>query len=1122
MNKPIVDNIGKAESSGFQKHPLSKQKLCTLLAMLLGSVMAVWSQATNSADLTGTVTDTSGAVIPNVSITVKDVDKGVVHSYQTNQSGLYDTGPIVPDDHYVVTFKLQGFETLQRGPMILRVGRIGMNVELGVGQATQQVVVNESAPLLETATPELSSTLPEDTLQALPQVGSPDWQQNIVLLPGTKGTPSGYNNTTNPGMGGVSANGSMPFSTALLDGAMSNSPQADNVIVMPVFDAIAEVKISDSMFSAQYPTGGILYNQITKGGSNSIHGMAYDYIQNTAFKAATYAFGTGSVAPLNYNDFGGNLGGPALKSRVFLFFDWDHTISHGGGSPSFINVPTEAMRRGNFTGLPTIYDPTSQIVNATTGIVTRKSFADENGNGNVIPTTMLDSVAKKIQAYFPAPTPGLTGTTNNYEYILNSTTSIQKYFGRIDADITPSNRITGSASHNQNDSPALSPVCPIDCDHTFTTGNVISQLSDVWTLNTNLINEARVGFYGEYDNETPDSIGKGYPTQLGLQFAKVDAFPMVNVSGFYELQLGTNFIDKENLFDLSDTVTWIHGKHVVHAGGQAIIERVDATDWGGINPSNVSFNGGYTASSNNTTSTTGSAYADFLLGYVNGWSASNHPEYGGRQKGGAAFVQDDWKATPKLTFNLGLRWEGRTGWSEVSGNSLSFDPTLTNPANGELGAMWYQSTHANGRTALQSSRFNNWLPRIGVAYQLTSKTTVRSGFGIYSFPWSALWASGQGSAYGTSGSESDSTSNAYPVVMLSADGNTNYQGSKGSSINSLFVSAPNQPQSYNGQSVGYEQYHTPIPILKEWNLDIQRQLTDNMMAEVAYIGSRGTNLPYITDLNQVPVSELGVNDSTYRPYQAYQSITGFNSKGVSNYNGFEAVIARRMSNGIEFNFNYTWSHMLSNQDSSGWNSLQGTQAYQNAYDPSSNYGASNFDVRNMFKGQVIYELPFGKGRKFFNQNQALNEAIGGWTLSGTWLGQGGNPFTPYMLTNNSYALSSNMEWYPNQVGNPKSHNAGVNGWFNTDAYAAPTAGTLGNTRRNSVYGPGLHVMNMAIRKNFPIYRNVSFNFSASASNVLNHPSFGLPDQVIGTGHSATIRSVTEGGRSLELVGKLVF
>ena len=261
-------------------------------------------QATNSADVTGTVTDATGAVVPGVTVTVRDVDKGVEHVYTTNQSGLYDTGPIVPDDHYVVTFTKVGFGTLQRGPMVLPVGRIGMDEKLGVAQTTQQVEVNDEAPLMQTASAELSTELPQETLQELPQTGSPDWQQNIILLPGTQGNSG---NASNPGMGGVSANGSMPYSSSLLDGGMENSPQADNVIIIPVFDAIAEVKISDSLFSAQYPTGGIMYNQITKGGTNKIHGMATEYLRNTVFNAFSYAFpsATKPFKPItHFNDFG--------------------------------------------------------------------------------------------------------------------------------------------------------------------------------------------------------------------------------------------------------------------------------------------------------------------------------------------------------------------------------------------------------------------------------------------------------------------------------------------------------------------------------------------------------------------------------------------------------------------------------------------------------------------------------------------------------------------------------------------------------------------------------------------------------------------------------------------------
>jgi hypothetical protein len=225
-----------------------------------------------------------------------------------------------------------------------------------------------------------------------------------------------------------------------------------------------------------------------------------------------------------------------------------------------------------------------------------------------------------------------------------------------------------------------------------------------------------------------------------------------------------------------------------------------------------------------------------------------------------------------------------------------------------------------------------------------------------------------------------------------------------------------------------------------------------------------------------------------------------------------------------FNFNYTWSHMTDNQDSSGWGSKEGTTVWQNAYVPSANHGAANFDIRQMFKAYGVYDLPLGHGRRFLNNSKALDEAIGGWTVSATWLGQTGNPFTPYMLVNNSYASSgaSGFQWYPNQIGNPKSGAHGINGWFNSSAFTSPAPGTLGNMRRNSVYGPGVYVMNASIRKTFPIWERVAFDFSANATNFLNHPSFGQPDPIIGPNHTATIRSVTQGGRNVELIGKLRF
>lgn len=407
-----------------------------------------------------------------------------------------------------------------------------------------------------------------------------------------------------------------------------------------------------------------------------------------------------------------------------------------------------------------------------------------------------------------------------------------------------------------------------------------------------------------------------------------------------------------------------------------------------------------------------------------------------------------------------------------------------------------------------------------------TKTTIRGGFGMYTYPWNVdTYASaGLGNAFTSSGNQTDSTNNAQPVVILSSDGNTNYQGVKGASINSLFRRASTAPEAYNGQAVGFNQYTSPVPLLKSWNLTIQRQLTQNLVADIGYIGSHGSHLAFTTDVNQVPEDKLGPNDAAFRPYPQFQSLNGYTTDGISNYDAFQAEVTRRFSNGLLFNVNYTWSHMLSNQDSSGWGSQQGATPYQRAHDPMANYGPSNFDVRHMVKGHASYDLPFGKGRRFLNSNRIADQFIGGWQVFGDFVSQSGSPFTPNMQTNNSFSLSSNNLWYPNLVGDPGAVAGGrsIYSWFNTAAFAAPAAGTFGNIGRNLLIGPRLNAVNMSLHKNFHITERIVFDFSASATNVLNHPSFAIPDKVIGPGHFGQITGVSVGARQMELVAKLRF
>ena len=1105
------------------------QRFFIFLLLLAMSSICLHAQNTNSGDIRGTVTDMNGAVVPGVAVTIYDVDKNVTRNYMTNEVGLYETGPIVPD-HYTLTFRKDGFETYVRGPITILVGDSTVNVQLKVGATVQQVVVNADIPLLQSESGDQSTALTARTLAQLPQIGA-NWTNFIVLLPGASGIPYAKKNISPVNSGQHTAvNGNLAYSNILNDGATATLPGSENADVS-IFPTIAEVQVSDSSFSAQYGIGGIIYNQISKGGASQFHGQGYEYFQNDALNAAPYSFGAAASVPiLRYNNFGFNVGGPVLKKKMFFFFDFDKTLNHGGAANGFITVPTAAMLGGDFTGMPTIYDPTTQTVDSG-GVVHRQSFASEYNNGNKIPAGMIDSVAKVIETYFPPP--NLTGTivsgipTNNYFYNVPSTSSTTAFFGRLDYNVTPHHRLT--ISETEGDSPQLNlnqGICPIDCQRQDGSHNN-AQISDVWTIGQDKINEARFGFTQEFYFVTPYSLNQGFPTTLGWKFSKADIFPTIGINGEYTLQPAVNETEKQFVFDPSDVFTWIHGRHVLHVGGEFLDEQINSTGGNGnINGGTMQYAGVYTASTQGTSNTTGLGLADFLLGWTQSWSAQVTPEFGGRLKSPQLFVQDDIKLRPTLTVNLGLRYQGMTGWSEVNGNEMVFDPTVHNPASSSNGALWYGSTAANGRSALQASMWNTFLPRIGASYLISPNTTIRGGFGVYAYILSTdTYGTGLGSAFGSQGSYTDTTNGVLPVVLLSSNGNTNYQGSGGSSINSLYIAASTNPSAFNGQAVSYNQYHTPVPKIYQWDLDVQRQLSQNFMAEIAYVGSHGINLAFPVDINQVPESKLGPNDASgstnARPYTQYQGISGSTNNAISNYNSLQASIQKRLSYGLEFSFNYTWSHFLDDQDSAGWGGKSGNTYFQSSYSPAANYGSSNFDIRQMFKGSAIYALPFGKGMRFLNNSTILDEIVGGWHTATTILIQGGNPFTPIMKTNNSYSQAGQQ--YPNLVGNPlsaPSHT--IAEWFNVAAYAAPTAGTFGNVSRNSLYGPDLTDVNISLGKSFPIMERMKLEIRGDATNVFNHPSFNLPDNSIGKGHIGQITGVTVGGRAMQLYAQVYF
>jgi hypothetical protein len=530
------------------------------------------------------------------------------------------------------------------------------------------------------------------------------------------------------------------------------------------------------------------------------------------------------------------------------------------------------------------------------------------------------------------------------------------------------------------------------------------------------------------------------------------------------------------------------------------------------------------------------AYADFLLGQTQAWTAQVTPEYGGREKLPQLFVQDDYKVTPNLTLNLGLRYQIQTGWSEVKGNEASFDPTVQNPVSNSLGAIWFGSTHANGRTHLQKPVYNTFLPRVGFAYALNPITTIRGGFGLFAYNWSNdQYGGGMGQAFGRKGTVTDQSNGITPVVTLS-----------GSGSNLPYVSNSTAPGAYNGQNFNYNGYNEPVGGSYQWNVQVQRQLGTNVVASLGYVASHGHNLPFPVDINQVPQSKLSPNDKAFRPYPQFGSLntsgTPPGENAISNYNSLQAVIEKRMTQGISLSFSYVWSHFLDDIDSAGWGSHSGATYVQNSFVPSANYGNSNFDLRNAFRGYAIYELPFGKGKQFLNNNLLLDEVLGGWQLATTIIVQSGQPFTAVMASGtNSYSLGgNNFKWFPNIIGKPKLQNPGPKQWFNEAAFAAPAPGTFGNERRNQLTGPDFSQVNLGLGKTFSITEGIHVEVRADSKNAFNHPSFNLPNQnltvcpssgtlpsgcggygAIATGTS-TITSVTGLGRTLQLSAHLTF
>ena len=1169
------------------------------------------SQNTNTGEIRGTVTDPSGAVVPGVNVTLTNIDTGVNADFKTNDAGIYDTVS-TPPGNYNITFSKEGFKKVVEGPIVLRVAVITEDGVLQVGAVTQEVtVVGGGAPLLQTETGQQGSIMVASTIDELPQLGAGitgnDWANFNIYLPGAGGTTEGRN-AMNRGAwdagDAVSINGNLPnFANFLQDGASTILPASYNNDD-EIMDTIQEVQVNTSSFSAQYGMGGVVFNQISKGGSNSFHGSAYDYTQNDAFNAAPYFNNQASlteVNPLNptgpqipnpahavsrerYDQFGGSVGGPILKNKFFFFFDVDRIVSNSSGT-GFITLPTPLEEQGNFQNMYPIYDPLTTTGSGAT--LSRTQFSN-----NTIPSTRFDPVSKAIMTSsygWPTATPGV-GTcaaapyqyecTNNAFLSQAGRAPVHRYFGRLDYSLSDKNRISYSIS--QKDNPATNNgllPCPGDCGSGDVDG-YNTQITDTWTISPSMVNEFRFGYTKQGNWFYSSTIGLNPATAFGLQDTHFNQLPFIGNSSIWggfggpdavnTLAPATDAVYIENSYDPADVVTLIHGKHILKFGLEVLMSEGNTTAWGANSAGNYNFTGQYTAGVSNgtlATGTSGSGFADFLLGNVQGWSAENQFINGMRMKSPQAFIQDDWKVKPNLTVNLGIRWTGNTGMSEEHNRYGDFDENLINnvgPFAGTAGAIWFAGQ--DNRTTLQKPLWDLFLPRAGFAWSLKNNTTIRGGGGFFAYNYSMDLYGGEGGGQlgfgaASQGSNSDPDSAAGDTGWISGTGNTTplYLSSSAAMMaNALpYVKASRNPAAYvtnpagAGGSPGFEEYNITPGKIVEWTLSVEHQFAKDFLVSVAYVGSHASHLQYLTDLNQILIgrnpndvsdcngatpASIALNPSTCeRPYPAFAGLGGSDFNAISNYNSLQVDVRKRVSHGLTFDVNYAWTHMLDDQDSAGWGSTSGSQTWQIGNNPATNYGNSNFDIPQALKGTFTYELPFGTDKPYLNNNKFLDAAVGGWRVAGTFIHQSGTPFTVVDNGVNAYAQAGSVYANPVSGVSPTISNKNIGNiasstptatWFNPAAFETPAQqgnGTFGTLGRNTLFGPRLTNVDLSLAKTWTFTeRKIGFTLRGDFINAFNHPSFDLPNNDVSSSGVGTITGVANSARFIQLGAKLTF
>jgi hypothetical protein len=1051
-----------------------------MLLFFLFASCCTWAQQT-AATLVGTVNDSTGAVVPDAVVRVTNVATNTTRETKTDSAGSYSM-PFLPAGDYTVTAAMAGFQSARVERVTLQVQQTArVDFVLKVGEVTETVNVEASIALLQTETSTVGTVIDSSKIVDLPLNGR-NFVQLAQLIPGVQAATPG-SITVRRGRGsigqqdapfgstGMSANGSRDTANRyFIDGIEFMDYDAMTYSFSPSVDSLSEFKVETSTYSADSggaPGGQV--NMITKRGGNTLHGTLWEFNRNDALTQSYDAIAgkTATPARLNRNQFGGNIGGPVMlpklysgKDRTFFFFNWESGRLLQGSTVGYRIVPTPEQRNGDLTGI---------VDSRTRAPIVLKDPLGVGIVGNKIPPAALSKEAQAFLAYEPLP--NTQNGSFNFASSGSSAVSTQdNYNARIDHNFGTKATVSGRYIFNDTYEAGIPFWGHDERNNLGRTQNVSTNYTH--TLNPTLINDLRVGWhkfsesevFGTTNDPDYDVVGKmGLPgvSRLPNEYGP----PSISISGpeggfnTYDLQRQIGPRDRSNsIFQAADSVSWQRGQHYLRFGVD--IARRGVTFEQARDPrGSFVFNGTYT----------GSALADFLLGYVQtGRLNPTHTSTDLTNYWQAYFLNDDWKVTPNLTLNIGLRYD-------LFGRYTQSDDKFVNIAQNGLivGDLVTTQTSPYGRHLMASDK-NNFGPRFGFAYRprFLGDAVIRGGYGIYYTPEisNAIFAMAEG---GQASAGASVIGN--PVTPNLNFSNAFTQASGSGAFPFAVSNDPEMTDSY----------------IQQWNFNIQKKLPGSIVLDTGYVGSKGTDL-IVTfgDMNRpvelvVPGTPGLATLNARRPNQAYQrAVTGDKSIGNSIYHALQVKAERRVGAGLTFLTAYTWSKSISGPSDIGGQVGGGFYigGIQDIYNLQAERAVSGFDIPHRFVQTVLYDLPYFKGTHGFTKL-----LIDGWQVSTIVTAQSGfGAPIDYGVDTTGTGVGSRPDSTglpPNLPGDQRTWNR----WFNTDAFARPPAGRFGTSpRTTAVRLPGLLNCDFSVNKTFAVNERIRPELRAEIYNLFNH------------------------------------